>query len=225
MSERNPAERELDTEVLPVTEPMPSSDEDTVAMPAAAASDGDTATLPVAPTLAIPVPEEAAVADDTRVMPATPPQPDATQAMSTAASRREPVAAGASSGGDDTAPTATVPLYSTTPPRHDGTTATPNYVQVPVAPAPERPVIRKTGPSAATIVFGVLLMLTGFATVLLGIGFPAVALPGLGGDPRVALAVLCGAFGAILVIVAMVWAVIRIIRPKHEDGGASNPAQ
>lgn len=114
-----------------------------------------------------------------------------------------------------------VPLYSTAPPVHNGPATPPNYVQVPMEPPKERPVIRKTGPSVATIVFGVLLMLCGIVAVMLAYGFPATLLPGLGADPRVVAAIGCGAFGGILVVVAVVWAVMRIIRPKRDDGRPS----
>ena len=68
-----------------------------------------------------------------------------------------------------------VPLYSTAPPTQTaagGAPTAPAYVQVPVEAHRERPVIRKTGPSAATIVLGVLLVLIGAMVLAFGIGFP-----------------------------------------------------
>ena len=75
-----------------------------------------------------------------------------------------------------------VPLYSTAQPSQTtagGVPTAPSYVQVPVEARHERPVIRKTGPSAATIVLGVLLVLVGAMVLAFGIGFPMTALPGL----------------------------------------------
>ena len=102
-----------------------------------------------------------------------------------------------------------VPLYSTTAPA---------YVQVPVEAHRERPVIRKTGPSAATIVLGVLLVLIGAMVLAFGIGFPMTALPGLGADPRAIMAIVCGIVGGVLIVVAIIWAVARIIGSmRHKD--------
>lgn len=107
-----------------------------------------------------------------------------------------------------------VPLYSTAPPTQTaagGVPTAPSYVQVPVEAHRERPVIRKTGPSAATIVLGVLLVLIGAMVLAFGIGFPVTALPGLGADPRAIVAIVCGIVGGVLIVVAIIWAVARII--------------
>ncbi len=114
-----------------------------------------------------------------------------------------------------------VPLYSTAPPSQaaaGGAPTAPAYVQVPVEAHRERPVIRKTGPSAATIVLGVLLVLIGAMVLAFGIGFPMTALPGLGADPRAILAIVCGIVGGVLIVVAIIWAVARIIGSmRHKD--------
>lgn len=114
-----------------------------------------------------------------------------------------------------------VPLYSTAPPSQTaagGAPTAPAYVQVPVEPRHERPVIRKTGPSAATIVLGVLLVLIGAMVLAFGIGFPMTALPGLGADPRAIMAIVCGIVGGVLIVVAIIWAVARIIGSmRHKD--------
>ena len=114
-----------------------------------------------------------------------------------------------------------VPLYSTAPPSQTaagGAPTAPAYVQVPVEPRHERPVIRKTGPSAATIVLGVLLVLIGAMVLAFGIGFPVTALPGLGADPRAIVAIVCGIVGGVLIVVAIIWAVARIIGSmRHKD--------
>lgn len=114
-----------------------------------------------------------------------------------------------------------VPLYSTAPPSQTtvgGVPTAPAYVQVPVEARHERPVIRKTGPSAATIVLGVLLVLIGAMVLAFGIGFPMTALPGLGADPRAIMAIVCGIVGGVLIVVAIIWAVARIIGSmRHKD--------
>ncbi|MBM6695505.1 hypothetical protein H6A11_00350 [Bifidobacterium pullorum subsp. saeculare] len=114
-----------------------------------------------------------------------------------------------------------VPLYSTAPPSQTaagGAPTAPAYVQVPVEPRHERPVIRKTGLSAATIVLGVLLVLIGAMVLAFGIGFPMTALPGLGADPRAIVAIVCGIVGGVLIVVAIIWAVARIIGSmRHKD--------
>ena len=114
-----------------------------------------------------------------------------------------------------------VPLYSTAPPSQTtagGVPTAPSYVQVPVEAHRERPVIRKTGPSAATIVLGVLLVLIGAMVLAFGIGFPMTALPGLGADPRAIVAIVCGIVGGVLIVVAIIWAVARIIGSmRHKD--------
>lgn len=114
-----------------------------------------------------------------------------------------------------------VPLYSTAPPSQTtvgGVPTAPAYVQVPVEARHERPVIRKTGPSAATIVLGVLLVLIGAMVLAFGIGFPVTALPGLGADPRAIMAIVCGIVGGVLIVVAIIWAVARIIGSmRHKD--------
>lgn len=114
-----------------------------------------------------------------------------------------------------------VPLYSTAPPSQaaaGGAPTAPAYVQVPVEAHRERPVIRKTGPSAATIVLGVLLVLIGAMVLAFGIGFPMTALPGLGADPRAIMAIVCGIVGGVLIVVAIIWAVARIIGSmRHKD--------
>ena len=114
-----------------------------------------------------------------------------------------------------------VPLYSTAPPTQTaagGAPTAPAYVQVPVEAHRERPVIRKTGPSAATIVLGVLLVLIGAMVLAFGIGFPMTALPGLGADPRAIMAIVCGIVGGVLIVVAIIWAVAWIIGSmRHKD--------
>lgn len=210
---------EPETQVIPQTD-----DAVTQAMPAA-----ETRELPetVAPTQAMPV--DSAL---TETMPvndapteAMPVAPASTQAMSQAEPTQNGTADAPQPGQVPEPEPATmpqqVPLYSTAPPSQTaagGAPTAPAYVQVPVETRHERPVIRKTGPSAATIVLGVLLVLIGAMVLAFGIGFPMTALPGLGADPRAIVAIVCGIVGGVLIVVAIIWAVARIIGSmRHKD--------
>lgn len=210
---------EPETQVIPQTD-----DAVTQAMPVA-----ETRELPetVAPTQAMPV--DSAL---TETMPvndapteAMPVAPASTQAMSQAEPTQNGTADAPQPGQVPEPEPATmpqqVPLYSTAPPSQTtagGVPTAPAYVQVPVEARHERPVIRKTGPSAATIVLGVLLVLIGAMVLAFGIGFPMTALPGLGADPRAIVAIVCGIVGGVLIVVAIIWAVARIIGSmRHKD--------
>lgn len=107
-----------------------------------------------------------------------------------------------------------VPLYSAQPPA--GSANDPNVHQVPretAAPDEEPPAIRKTGPSAATITFGAILLLIGGLAMAFAVQFPWWA-PQFAYDWRVAIALGCGALGAVLIVVAIVWSVIGLLRKK-----------
>lgn len=220
---------EPETQVIPQTD-----DAVTQAMPVA-----ETRELPetVAPTQVMPVdvastevmPVDSAL---TETMPvndapteAMPVAPASTQAMSQAEPTQNGTADAPQPGQVPEPEPATmpqqVPLYSTAPPSQTtagGVPTAPAYVQVPVEARHERPVIRKTGPSAATIVLGVLLVLIGAMVLAFGIGFPVTALPGLGADPRAIMAIVCGIVGGVLIVVAIIWAVARIIGSmRHKD--------
>ena len=200
---------EPETQVIPQTD-----DAVTQAMPMA-----ETRELPetAAPTQAIPV--------DVAATEAMPVAPAPTQAMPQAEPTQNGTADAPQPGQVPEPEPATmpqqVPLYSTAPPTQTaagGAPTAPAYVQVPVEAHRERPVIRKTGPSAATIVLGVLLVLVGAMVLAFGIGFPMTALPGLGADPRAIVAIVCGIVGGVLIVVAIIWAVVRIIGSmRHKD--------
>ena len=107
-----------------------------------------------------------------------------------------------------------VPLYSAQPPA--GSANDPNVHQVPretAAPDEEPPAIRKTGPSAATITFGAILLLIGGLAMAFAVQFPWWA-PQFAYDWRVAIALGCGALGAVLIVVAIAWSVIGLLRKK-----------
>lgn len=210
---------EPETQVIPQTD-----DAVTQAMPAA-----ETRELPetAAPTQVMPVdsaPTETMPVNDapTEAMPVA---PASTQVMSQAEPTQNGTADAPQAGQIPEPEPATmpqqVPLYSTAPPTQTaagGAPTAPAYVQVPVEAHRERPVIRKTGPSAATIVLGVLLVLIGAMVLAFGIGFPVTALPGLGADPRAIVAIVCGIVGGVLIVVAIIWAVARIIGSmRHKD--------
>lgn len=190
---------EPETQVIPQTD-----DAVTQAMPMA-----ETRELPetAAPTQAMPVDSAS-----TQAMPQAEPTQNGTADAPKSGQTPEPEPA--------TMPQQ-VPLYSTAPPSQTtagGVPTAPAYVQVPVEARHERPVIRKTGPSAATIVLGVLLVLIGAMVLAFGIGFPMTALPGLGADPRAIVAIVCGIVGGVLIVVAIIWAVARIIGSmRHKD--------
>ena len=200
---------EPETQVIPQTD-----DAVTQAMPVA-----ETRELPetVAPTQAMPATDAA-----TEAMPVA---PASTQTMPQAEPTQNGTADVPQPGQVPEPEPATmpqqVPLYSTAPPSQTtagGVPTAPAYVQVPVEARHERPVIRKTGPSAATIVLGVLLVLIGAMVLAFGIGFPVTALPGLGADPRAIVALVCGIVGGVLIVVAIIWAVARIIGSmRHKD--------
>ena len=200
---------EPETQVIPQTD-----DAVTQAMPAA-----ETRELPetAAPTQAIPV--------DVAATEAMPVDSASTQAIPQV-EPTQPGTADAPQPGQVPEPEPAtmpqqVPLYSTVPPTQTaagGAPTAPAYVQVPVEAHRERPVIRKTGPSAATIVLGVLLVLIGAMVLAFGIGFPMTALPGLGADLRAIMAIVCGIVGGVLIVVAIIWAVARIIGSmRHKD--------
>ncbi|WP_418426929.1 hypothetical protein [Bifidobacterium pullorum] len=186
------------TQAMPVAETreLPETVAPTQAMPA---TDAPTEAMPVAPA-------------STQTMPQAEPTQNGTADVPQPGQVPEPEPA--------TMPQQ-VPLYSTAPPSQTtagGVPTAPAYVQVPVEARHERPVIRKTGPSAATIVLGVLLVLIGAMVLAFGIGFPVTALPGLGADPRAIMAIVCGIVGGVLIVVAIIWAVARIIGSmRHKD--------
>ena len=142
----------------------------------AAASDQRTGDVPAGATTAGDVPDKG--------------QPLAAAPSTGAGATQQPDAATAFAAGDTEQPGPApqqIPLYSTQPPReHDGygpnrpdagpAYAAPagpwaqpgagsNYVQVP-RDVPMRPVIRKTGPSAATLTLGVFMLLVGAVAIL-----------------------------------------------------------
>lgn len=186
------------TQAMPVAETreLPETVAPTQAMPA---TDAPTEAMPVAPA-------------STQTMPQAEPTQNGTADVPQPGQVPEPEPA--------TMPQQ-VPLYSTAPPSQTtagGVPTAPAYVQVPVEARHERPVIRKTGPSAATIVLGVLLVLIGAMVLAFCIGFPVTALPGLGADPRAIVAIVCGIVGGVLIVVAIIWAVARIIGSmRHKD--------
>ena len=86
-----------------------------------------------------------------------------------------------------------------------------NYVQVP-RDVPVRPVIRKTGPSAATLTLGVFMLLVGAVAILFGVRFPNGVLAWFDMDPRVMFAIGCAVVGGALILIAIIWSLAKIAR-------------
>lgn len=170
-------------------------------------------------------------------------QPLAAAPSTDAGATQQPDAATAFAAGDteqpDPAPQQ-IPLYSTQPPReHDGygpsrpdagpAYAAPagpwvqpgagsNYVQVP-RDVPVRPVIRKTGPSAATLTLGVFMLLVGAVAILFGVRFPNGVLAWFDMDPRVMFAIGCAVVGGALILIAIIWSLAKIARNARTPHG------
>lgn len=163
-------------------------------------------------------------------------QPLAAAPSTDAGATQQPDAATAFAAGDTEQPGPApqqIPLYSTQPPReHDGygpnrpdagpAYAAPagpwaqpgagsNYVQVP-RDVPVRPVIRKTGPSAATLTLGVFMLLVGAVAILFGVRFPNGVLAWFDMDPRVMFAIGCAVVGGALILIAIIWSLAKIAR-------------
>ena len=188
----------------------------------AAASDQRPGDVPAGATTAGDVPDKG--------------QPLAAAPSTGAGATQQPDAATAFAAGDTEQPGPApqqIPLYSTQPPReHDGygpnrpdagpAYAAPagpwaqpgagsNYVQVP-RDVPMRPVIRKTGPSAATLTLGVFMLLVGAVAILFGVRFPNGVLAWFDMDPRVMFAIGCAVVGGALILIAIIWSLAKIAR-------------
>ena len=188
----------------------------------AAASDRRTGDVPAGATTAGDVPDKG--------------QPLAAAPSTGAGATQQPDAATAFAAGDTEQPGPApqqIPLYSAQPPReHDGygpnrpdagpAYAAPagpwvqpgagsNYVQVP-RDVPVRPVIRKTGPSAATLTLGVFMLLVGAVAILFGVRFPNGVLAWFDMDPRVMFAIGCAVVGGALILIAIIWSLAKIAR-------------
>lgn len=93
----------------------------------------------------------------------------------------------------------------------------PSYVQVPrEAPLPPK-VMRKRGPSGATIVFAVFMLLVGGVSLAMGLYFPLTSFTWFTMDPRIAIAMGCAALGGLLIVVAIVWSLATIIHSHKQD--------
>lgn len=114
---------------------------------------------------------------------------------------------------------AQVPLYATEQPAPVdnpqggqplwGTGGNQRYVQVPRERQPERSVIRKTGPSAATIVLAAFMLFFGVLVAAIALRFPNPVFPAMWINPAIIVASACAALGGILVFVAVAWAIAK----------------
>lgn len=189
-----------------------------------------------APTVAMPRPADAVdEAADTRAMPAV-----GAAAETVAAAETE--ATGVNGANDGTAlaenvvatESAVMPEHATTPPPQEPPVVplyatrqpdsgpvggpdprTPMH-QVPRDEPADPAVIRRTGPSAATIVLGVILTLVGAAILAFAMRFPWW-LPAFDVDWRVAAALTCGVLGVLFILVAVIWSVAGLLRRRKED--------
>ncbi|NEG89677.1 hypothetical protein [Bifidobacterium aerophilum] len=95
-------------------------------------------------------------------------------------------------------------------------------ITTPAGSAAQPEIIRKTGPSAATIMLGVCVLVLGVISTLLGMYFPlGWILQSWTLDPRITAAIGFAAIGGILVLVAVIWSIASMIssrkRPAPED--------
>ncbi|KFI93836.1 hypothetical protein BISA_1658 [Bifidobacterium saguini DSM 23967] len=70
--------------------------------------------------------------------------------------------------------------------------------------------------SVLTVIFGVLGLIIGVIGLLFGWAFPGLLVESFYIDPRMLTAIICGAVGAILVIVAIVWAVLGAKKTQQQ---------
>lgn len=89
----------------------------------------------------------------------------------------------------------------------------------PVQPKPQDTQAPKRGASIPTVIFGVLGMLIGVVGLAFGWAFPGLLIESFYIDPRVLIAVICGAMGVILVLVAIIWAVMGSAKKKQRSSG------
>ena len=78
-------------------------------------------------------------------------------------------------------------------------------------------VMRKRGPSGATIVFAVFMLLVGGVSLAMGLYFPLTSFNWFTMDPRVAIAMGCAALGGLLIVVAIVWSLATLIHSHKQD--------
>lgn len=96
------------------------------------------------------------------------------------------------------------------------------YVQVPRQAPMQRPVVHPKGPSAMTIVLGVLMILLGLFTAMFGYWMP-INLSRF--EPHVLIAVAFGGIGAILLVAAIIWGVVKAIGNRKTTKPAESDAK
>lgn len=166
-------------------------------------------------TVELPLPAGAVdETEPTRAMPAVP--TDGVDAGADDADVTAPMRTVSATPDDAPTPDDPAPASSQTP-RPSQTSLPPQTPIVHQVPrdTPEPPAeTRPTGPAAATIVFGVLLLACGGLALAVGLQFPWW-LPTFAVDGRVAVALVCGGVGVMLILAAIIWSVVGLIRPKH----------
>ncbi|MBW3078664.1 hypothetical protein [Bifidobacterium simiiventris] len=95
----------------------------------------------------------------------------------------------------------------------------PPYAQMPDdSTPPATAVVRRTGPSAATITLGVCVLVLGVLSVLLGAYFPlGWVIQTWTLDPRIAAAIMFAGFGGVLVLVAVIWSLATMLHGRKRD--------
>lgn len=173
----------------------------------AAANESVTETRAVPETRALP---------ETRVNPGDP-LSDGTASAQAATS---PLGAPSMPSVSPTPPASGTPMPPVTPPSTPFGAGAPNpqpVVQVPPMQIAPRPVLlQRTGPNAPTVAFGVIGVIVGCVGLILGLGLPDFVLAGFDWKPEALFALVMGAVGGLLVIVAAIWACVAGIRAARE---------
>ncbi|MCI1220183.1 MAG: alkaline shock response membrane anchor protein AmaP [Bifidobacterium sp.] len=88
------------------------------------------------------------------------------------------------------------------------------YVQVPREMPPLAPIVAKTGPSVPTIVLGTLGLVLGAVIGAFGLLFPMDVAINPVVNVRIAVALVCAILGVILIAVALIWALVSLLRRR-----------
>lgn len=111
------------------------------------------------------------------------------------------------------------PLWSSTPSQ--------DYVQVPSQMPGEPPALRKTGPSAPTLVLAGMMIVITVVAAAIAWRFPEPLIPNLWNNPALTASVIFAAFGVILLIIAIAWAagagIHALTRRHHTNDDSARP--
>ena len=185
----------MNEELKPTQVPM--DEKATETMPTAAVDNGaDTRIMPVSGKESSDEPTQAMPSAEGRDMPAH------TQTM--------PVA-----NAGQHAATQTAPLYTARPVDFMGNTAAPQpVVQVPMQRPMPQPVLQRTGPNAAAVIFGAIGVIVGGIGLAIGLDWSGM-LFGSSMSPEGALTLALGLVGVLLVLIAAIWALAVAVRSSR----------